>query len=85
MVAAVGETAISSTASSGIGYLQARFHRLQAAFTTRRVAWLAERLERDLLGDTTRQLAKAVGVPQSNAFHDVETALQKIRQASDRI
>ncbi len=81
VAAAVGETAITSTASSGIGYLQARFHRLQAAFTARRAAWLAERLERDLLGQTTRQLIQAVGVPQSEAFLQTDRLLQKLREA----
>ncbi len=80
MAAAVGETAITTTASSGIGYLQARFHRLQAAFTSGRVQWLAERLERDLLGETTRQLAQAVGVPVSAPFQRVEALSQEIRQ-----
>lgn len=81
MAAAVGETAISSSAASGVGYLQARFHRLQAAFTARRVTWLAERLERDLLGSTTQRLKQAVGVPQSQAFVEVETLLKKVRES----
>ncbi|MFO0917433.1 MAG: GTPase [Planctomycetaceae bacterium] len=79
VAAAVGETAITTTASSGISYLQARFHRLQAAFTARRAAWLAERLERDLLGQTTRQLIQAVGVPQCEPFQRTEDLLQQLR------
>jgi hypothetical protein len=79
MAAAVGESAISSTAGSGIAYLQARFHRLQSAFTAGRVAWLAQQLEKDLLGPTTRQLAQAVAVPQSEAFQQVEAALAELR------
>jgi hypothetical protein len=80
MAAAVGETAISSTAASSIGYLQARFHRLQAAFTASRVAWLAERLEQDLLETITRRLKQAVNVPHSTAFLKVERLLGKIRE-----
>ena len=85
MAAAVGETAISSTAASGIAYLQARFHRLQSAFTAGRVAWLAARLEQDLLGPTTRQLARAVAVPQSAAFQQAVAALQDIRNELKRV
>jgi len=81
MAAAVGETAISSTAASGIGYLQARFHRLQAAFIAQRVAWLAERLERDLIGDTIRRLEQAVLVPHAPAFQQVEQLTRQIRQS----
>lgn len=80
MAAAVGETAISTTASSGIGFLQAKFHRLQAAFVEQRVQWLAARLERDLLGSTTRRLEQAVRVPESAAYREVKAELKRIRE-----
>jgi hypothetical protein len=84
MAAAIGDTAISSTAASGVAYLQARFHRLQAAFTTSRVAWLAERMERNLLRPTTQHLARAVAAPQTPAFQQVEASLKEIRGALER-
>uniref|UniRef100_A0A7C2JZQ6 G domain-containing protein n=1 Tax=Schlesneria paludicola TaxID=360056 RepID=A0A7C2JZQ6_9PLAN len=76
-VATVGETAISQTASGGAGYLQARFHRLQAAFTSQRAAWLADRLQRLVLGQLAAELQSAAGVGQSAEFRAVTTVLRE--------
>lgn len=67
-VATVGETAISQTASSGAGYLQAKFHRLQSAFLSRRAGWLAERLQQHVLGTLATDLQTAAAVGQSPQF-----------------
>lgn len=72
-VATVGESAISQTASSGAGYLQAKFHRLQSAFLTRRAAWLAERLQQHVLGTLATDLQTAAAVGQSPEFRAIET------------
>jgi hypothetical protein len=79
--AAVGDVTTSTTASTGVAWLQARFHDLQAAFVKGRVTWLAGRLERDLLGATLRRLAQAAAVPQSTPFCNVERSLQRLRDA----
>ncbi|MDP1798127.1 MAG: GTPase [Planctomycetaceae bacterium] len=71
-VATVGESAISQTASSGAGYLQAKFHRLQSAFLTRRAAWLAERLQQHVLGTLATDLQTAAAVGQSSEFRAIE-------------
>lgn len=70
-VATVGESAISTTASSGAGFLQAKFHRLQAAFTARRAAWLAERLNEHVLGALATDLQSAALVGRSAEFRAV--------------
>lgn len=72
----VGDTAISATTSSGAGYLQAKFHRLQAAFTGRRARWLAEQLERRLLGGLAAELQQAAQVGRSPAFQAVGEILR---------
>ncbi|MDZ4686447.1 MAG: GTPase [Planctomycetaceae bacterium] len=76
-VATVGETAISQTASGGAGYLQAKFHRLQEAFTSQRAAWLAERLQRLVLGDLAAELQAAASVGQSAEYRAVTEVLRE--------
>ncbi len=66
--ATVGESAISATASSGTGYLQAKIHRLQEAFSARRAAWLAEQIERLLLGTLTGELQQASTLTRSKEY-----------------
>jgi hypothetical protein len=75
-VATVGETAISQTASGGAGYLQAKFHRLQEAFTVQRAAWLAERLQRLVLGDLAAELQAAAKVGASAEYRAVMDVLK---------
>jgi len=79
--ATVGETAISATASSGAGYLQAKFHRLQEAFTRQRVGWLAERLEQRVLGSLTGELQAAAAVSRSVEFQAVAEILAAWRKS----
>ncbi|OYW24742.1 MAG: hypothetical protein B7Z55_01330, partial [Planctomycetales bacterium 12-60-4] len=74
--ATVGESAISATASSGAGYIQAKFHRLQEAFSAHRAQWLAMRLETELLGSLTSELQTAARVTRSSEFEDVTRLLQ---------
>jgi hypothetical protein len=76
VAATVGETAISSTTSSSVGYVQAKFHRLQAAFTARRAKWLAERLDAALLGALATDLQSAAQVSHSQPFHTVTEVLR---------
>ncbi len=68
-VATVGDAA----ALHGAGYLQAKFHRLQSAFLTRRAAWLAERLQQHVLGTLATDLQAAAAVGQSPEFRAIET------------
>ena len=76
IVAAVGETAISGTASSGSGYLEAKFRNLHTAFAARRAGWLAEMLERHLLGALPEELRTAAAVPETASFQQAEESLR---------
>lgn len=81
VIATTGETVISQSASGGAGYLQAKFHRLQETFTRRRVQWLADRMERQLLGSLTHELQQAAGVARSPEARQIATLLEKWRAA----
>jgi hypothetical protein len=71
VTAAVGETWISSTASSGAAWLEARFRRIHEQFIAQRAAWLAELLQKHLLGSLPEELAEAAMIPESSTFQEI--------------
>lgn len=73
----VGETALTGTAG-GLRHLEAKFQQLQTAFTARRVAWFAEFLKRNLLGELQEELRVAADVPRSLAFQNVRASVAKL-------
>lgn len=73
----MGETALSGTAG-GLRHLEARFRQLQAAFAARRVAWFADFLRRNVLGNLHLELQAAAAVPESAAFGRTATALREL-------
>jgi hypothetical protein len=79
----VGETALSGTAG-GLRLLEARFRQLQSAFTARRVAWFAEFLRQNILGNLHADLAAAAGLPDSPAFADVAASLDRLERLLPR-
>jgi hypothetical protein len=81
VAAAVGETTLSGTASSGLGYLEARFRRLHAAFTAHRAAWLAGLLQEHLLGKLPETLERAAAAASGPQRRRVETCLTELRAA----
>ncbi len=74
----VGETALSGTAG-GLRLLEARFRQLQTAFTARRVAWFAEFLHQNILGNLHTELATAAGLTDTQPFAEVTTSLARLR------
>jgi 50S ribosome-binding GTPase len=62
--AVAGDTAMASSAN----FLEARFRRLQTAFTKRRVDWLLARLKERLFGTVPEDLQTAATVPRTEAF-----------------
>jgi hypothetical protein len=78
VAAAVGETVLSSGAGTSIGYFEAKFRRLQTAFTARRAAWLAEILQKHLLGSMPRDLQDAAIVVDRGEFRELEAATQAV-------
>ncbi len=80
VAAAVGETAISSTAATGAGFLEAKFRNLHAAFTKQRAAWLVEMLKDHLLGTMPQELQAAAALPVSTAFTETQSALRSLQE-----
>jgi len=75
----VGETALSGTAG-GLRLLEIRFRQLQAAFTTRRVAWFANFLRENILGDLHTELAAAAGLAATGPYRDVVASLDRLER-----
>jgi hypothetical protein len=74
--AAGGDAALASGAS----LLEARFRRLQTAFTTRRVDWLLGRLKDQIFGAVPRDLQTAASVTRSEAYRDLAQAADRLNQ-----
>lgn len=79
VTAAVGETWISNTASSGAAWLEARFRRIHEQFVAERASWLAERLQTYLLGTLPEDLAQAALIPESEPFLSIEKLAESLR------
>jgi 50S ribosome-binding GTPase len=78
--AAGGDAALAS----GANLLEARFRRLQTAFTTRRVDWLLTRLKNQVFGAIPRDLHAAAEVPRTEAFRNLSQAAARLdRQLAD--
>jgi hypothetical protein len=80
--AVAGETAIATAARSGAGFLEAKFRRLQAAFTTRRVDWLAALLKRELFGSLPEDLQAAANLSESEEFGRVVALLNSLAESA---
>ena len=83
VAATLGESAISQSTATGAGYLESKFRNLQDRFAVQRAGWLAEQLERLLLGDLTRQLGFAARTPQSDAFQEIESTVSRLAAMLD--
>jgi hypothetical protein len=81
VAAAVGESMLSSSAGTSIGFLEARFRKLQESFTARRAAWLAVRLQQALLGAMPTELHDAADVIHRPEFRDVVSAVKELERA----
>ena len=80
VAAAVGDQAISGTASSGIGYIEAKFRKLHATFTARRVQWLLEHLRTHLWGTLLEELSAGASIRETASYQNVETALADLEK-----
>lgn len=77
--AAVGETAVSSGASSLSANLEARFRALHAIFVARRVTWLLEQLQDNLWGSFLEDLQTGAGMCESQEFKAVDELTRKLQ------
>jgi len=67
----------------GVAQASARlFRRLQTGYAQRRARWLAEWLERELLGDLLAELRGGAELSSHPAYTDAVTALAALRAAS---
>ncbi|QDU81905.1 GTPase Era [Polystyrenella longa] len=80
VTAVAGEQAVTSTASSGIGFLQSKFQKLQDHFTRIRVQWMVELIKEELLGNLPGDLQQAASLNESPEFKQVEAALLELKQ-----
>jgi len=80
VTAAVGETWISSSTSSGAAWLEARFRRIHDRFIAQRAGWLAKLLQHHLLGSLPEDLAQAAVIPESEQFAQIESVLTELQK-----
>jgi len=78
--AVAGESALSTAAGSGAGFLQAKFQKLQTAFTTRRAGFLARQLKKHLFGTLPEQLQAAAHLPDSETFRRVVDLIEPLER-----
>ncbi|MCH7988962.1 MAG: hypothetical protein IID46_07400 [Planctomycetes bacterium] len=80
VVAAVGDTALSSTTSSGAGYLEAKFRKLHTAFTATRLEWLLKMLDEHLWGSFVKELHAGASALQSQPYRHVVEMLDVLEK-----
>lgn len=81
----VGETAVSSSAASGMGYLEAKIRRFHAVFAQKRTEWLANAIRTHLLKTLPEELKSAVALPDSEHFHAVQQTTNELEQQLNQI
>jgi hypothetical protein len=76
-----GGEAIVSTTSEGVRQAAGRlFTQLQSRYAQQRAAWLANWLERELLGDLLADLRRGAEMPRCATFQEVENAANSLRE-----
>ena len=82
VVTAVGDKVISEGASTGAGYLEARFRQLHAQFTAQRAEWLAAELESHLFGSLPTDLSTASQISESPEFARVRSLVDELHSVA---
>ncbi len=77
--ALMGETAVTSAAGQGMGFLQAKFQKLQTIYTEKRAAWLVLQLKEHFLGSLPEELLKTATLSDSDLFKNVEKILDDLK------
>ena len=78
IAAALGESALSHSAATGAGYLEAKFHHLQSGFAVRRASWLGGRLQDLLLGKLSQELQAAAAVADGSSFQRTTETIEAV-------
>ncbi|QDU15705.1 tRNA modification GTPase TrmE [Gimesia maris] len=81
----VGETAVSSSAASGMGYLEAKIRRFHAVFAQKRTEWLANAVRTHLLKTLPEELKSAVALPDSEHYHAVQQTVNELEQQLNQL
>ncbi|EDL56101.1 hypothetical protein, partial [Gimesia maris] len=81
----VGETAVSSSAASGMGYLEAKIRRFHAVFAQKRTEWLANAVRTHLLKTLPEELKSAVALPDSKHYHAVQQTVNELEQQLNQL
>ncbi|MCH9655491.1 MAG: 50S ribosome-binding GTPase [Planctomycetes bacterium] len=76
----VGETAVSSTTATGVGFLEAKFRRFHAVFAQKRTEWLATAIRKHLLKSLPEELKSAVELPNSQYYQAVQNSVSELEQ-----
>ena len=84
VAAAVGETVLSAGTGTSVGYFEARFRKLENAFTQKRAVWLATLLQQALLGTVPQDLQAAASVTVSPEFQELERAISELAAVESR-
>jgi len=85
VTAAVGETALSSGASTGVGYLEAWFHQLHRSFVESRKKWMLDQLQQHLWDTLLEDLQRAAETPQSKEYIDLEQKLNQFDKLKSQL
>ncbi|WP_437201629.1 hypothetical protein [Planctomicrobium sp. SH664] len=81
VVTAVGDKVLTDTASTGAGYVEARFRQLHESFAQQRANWMAWQLEKHLFENLPQELSEASGLTRHAAFREVRTLVNQLRSA----
>jgi thioesterase domain-containing protein len=76
---AVGDKALTEGASTGMGYLEARFRRLHVRFAGQRVEWMAKQLEEHLFGTLPEELRNSSLIAESAPYRDLQRVVQELQ------
>ena len=76
----VGETAVSSTTATGVGFLEAKLRRFHAVFAQKRTEWLATAIRTHLLKTLPDELKSAVNLPDSKYYQAVQNSVSELEQ-----
>ena len=83
VTAAVGETWLSSGASTGAAMLESHFRKIHQQFTAGRANWLARLLQENLLGSLPDELSSAATISESAEFREAQKSLAYLRGLLD--
>jgi hypothetical protein len=83
VVTAVGDKVITETASTGAGYLEARFRQIHATFAKRRAEWVAGQLEKLVFRELPEELSRAARIAECEPYRKVQSLTDQLNELLD--